>query len=144
MSDSITHEDTLHIYQTADVTTSHQGNHTIKYVEAILKKDTLFLDFADLDAAYHGWLQIQIVKDKFTSEWSCIYIIKMPGEKIIYTTTKQKLILTTNQFEIGKKIRGKINIQFKENFSAPNYPSSTTNHFIKGYFETTILVPPKE
>lgn len=134
MGELISYEDTTHLYRTANVITSHQGEHPIKYVEATLKADTLILDFADLDAAYHGYLTVELVKDKFTSEW--IYLSIMLEPPIKYITLKQDLIIITNQFKVGKKIKGKINIQFQELDSTSKQKPPV--YFVKGLFETTI------
>jgi len=134
----VLHEDTVKKYYTANCITDHQGEHAIRYCDATLAHDTLILSFSDLDAAYHGYLVVTIVKDSFKSQWHCIYIVKIPGEKIAFTTLFQELILNTSDFSDGWILKGRLNIVFREDFSAPGHKSTTGNYFVKGLFKTGI------
>jgi len=130
--------DTVKKYYTANCITDHQGEHAIRYCDAALAHDTLILTFSDLDAAYHGYLVVTIVKDSFKSQWHCIYIVKIPREKIGFTTLSQELILNTSDFSEGRILKGRLNIVFREDFSAPGHKSTTGTFFVKGLFETGI------
>jgi hypothetical protein len=126
------------LYYTANCTTNHQGDHEIRYCNASLRNDSLFLDFADCDAAYHGWLQIIILRDSFQSQWYCDYVYRVPDQNLEFLTIKQTIVINTTELKKDVILRGKVDLTFKEYFSAPGYDSRVDEYYVTGLFETKI------
>lgn len=142
LDSTITPADTAHLYHTACCTTSHQGEHVIRYCTAVLDNDTLTLHIADRDAAYHGALVLRVADSVFSGRFDCRYIMSVPGENITWTIVSQSLTLDTATWQPGQRIRGKIAVTFREDFSAPGYTPVSKLHYVEGLFATTITAAP--
>jgi hypothetical protein len=115
-------EDIPILIHTADCRTRHQGLHNINYCSATLQKDGIIeLKIEDQSASTGDFLTIQIKDGKFFSQYKTYY----PGDpsdiNLIWTTTKQRLILNKKEFKKGEVIKGRVEFECVQEVSNPKY-----------------------
>ena len=135
-------EDTVRLYHTARCTTNHQGEHAVRYCYATLENDTLRLFFTEGLPAYVGMLAVLIKGDRLRSDFYANYFGPiMESEKIVRKTTKQKLILDKDRYEIGDTVKGYLDVEFTETQTVPNKKPSKVKNYFRGFFKTPVLKP---
>ncbi len=62
----------------------------------------------------------------------------MPGQKISYQVTKQKLTLNKSNYKIGDTIIGYVDAEFIETVSVPKKGTKQHKFYLKGYVRTQL------
>lgn len=62
----------------------------------------------------------------------------IPGERIEYAVTKQKLTIQKLVYALGDTLVGYINVEFVETASAPGHKAQKTKLYLKGYIKTPV------
>ena len=130
--------DTAHLFFTANCHTNIQGGYNIKYCYATRNKDTITLVFSDGLPAYASEFYVYITGDSFTCEPKTMYESFLPGHKITYEVSEQKLTLNKPFYSINDFIKGYIDIEFIEIYAVPNKETEKSNLYLRGYFKTPL------
>ena len=135
---SIGKDDTVRLYHTANCVTNHQGEHHIRYCDARIHNDTIQLVFMPELPAYASSLTVFIHKNNFRSDFQAVYPSYIPGEKLTWRTTKQKLILNNSGYKLDDLIMGYIEVEFIETAAIPRKKPVSNNYYFRGFFKTRL------
>lgn len=130
--------DTAHLFYTANCLTNVQGGYDIRYCFADQSKNTITLIFSDGLPAYASEFYFYIAGDSFYFKPKTTYPLYIPGQKISYKVTKQKLKLTRNNYKIGDKIIGYVDAEFIETISVPKKGTKQHKFYLRGYIRTPL------
>lgn len=125
MGETVTAEDTAHIYFTSTCYTNLQGGYPIRHCRAVFKNDTLKIALQDGMPAYASTFNIYVHKGRFY--FSPDIIFPAPGEnrtKIL----KQNLAL---DWEHNNEVKGRMNFSFR-------ITGDPTGYYLKGYFKAPV------
>lgn len=134
----LTASDTAHLYYTANCVTNIQGGYSIRYCEAQKNKNGIRLVFTDGLPAYGSEFYCYLHRDSFYFKPSVSYPMFIPGERIEYAVTKQKLTIQKLVYALGDTLVGYINVEFVETASAPGHKAQKTKLYLKGYIKTPV------
>ena len=135
---SLTPADTAHLFYTANCLTNVQGGYDIKYCFAIQRKDIITLTLSDGLPAYASEFYLHISGDSFYFKPKTTYPLYIPGQKISYKVTKQKLILNKNNYKIDDLIIGYIDAEFIETVSVPKRGTKQHKFYLRGNIRTPL------
>lgn len=134
MDGEIGQEDLLRIEHTANCTSSHQGDHTMEFCDAVREGESVLLTLSGGMPAYSSDLSITIEPDlKFRCSFSATY----PGatKKLRWKITKKKIRLKSRNLAPGQRLFGWISVTFEETEISGGKPKSYT---IEGYIKPVI------
>ncbi len=131
--------DTTHLFFTASCTTNVQGGYEIRYCFASKTKENIVLTFSDGLPAYASEYYVFINRDSFYFRPKTIYPMRIPGEKISYQVTKQKLTLNKDSYPMGEAIIGHLDAEFIETVTVPNKKTQSHKFYVRGFFKTPLL-----
>ena len=134
----LTPADTAHLFYTANCFTNIQGGYDIRYCFADHNKGITTLTFSDGLPAYASEFFLYIKGDSFYFEPKTIYLLYIPGQKISYRVTKQKLTLNKSNYKIGDTIIGYVDAEFIETVSVPKKGTKQHKFYLKGYVRTQL------
>ena len=134
----LTAADTAHLFYTANCLTNVQGGYGIRYCFAEQSKDIFTLTFSDGLPAYASEFYFYIKGDSFYFKPKTTYPLHIPGEKITYLVTKQKLRLKKNNYKIGDTIMGYVEADFIETVSVPKKGTRQHKFYLRGYIRTPL------
>jgi hypothetical protein len=137
LGDSISANDTVHLYYTADCETDHQGLHTVRYCDASLKNGIITLKFGPELPAYAGELSVIIKGDQFRCEYEASY--PAPTQNISWQIISQQLLLEKTNYKSGETIKGHIHVEFLESGTDAGGKKFSDKYYFKGYFKTPLL-----
>jgi hypothetical protein len=135
---SLTRADTAHLFYTANCLTSIQGGYDIRYCFADQSKDIITLTFSDGLPAYASEFYFYIKSDSFYFKPKTIYPLYIPGQKVSYQVTKQKLTLNKSTYKIGDTLIGYVDAEFIETVSVPKKGTKKHKYYLKGYVRTQL------
>jgi len=135
---SLTPADTAHLFYTANCFTNIQGGYDIRYCFADQSKDIITLTFSDGLPAYASKFYFYIKGDSFYFKPKTIYPLYIPGQKISYQVTKQKLTLNKNNYKIGDILIGYVDTEFIETVSVPKKGTKQHKFYLRGYIRTPV------
>lgn len=127
MGETITAEDTAHLYYTAGCETNVQGVYPIHYCYARYEKDTLKLVFEDGMPAYASSFEVAVQGDSFAVRPHLVY--PSPGTVQIEKVTQQQLTLNSNGEH--KYTGGYIYYEFL-------LAGSDEKYYLRGFFNTPL------
>lgn len=130
--------DTVHLFYTANCFTNVQGGYSIRYCFSLQSKDVITLTFSDGLPAYASEFHFYIKSDSFYFKPKTVYPMYIPGQKISYRVTKQKLTLNKNMFEIDDTIIGYVDAEFIETVSVPKKGIKQNKFYLRGYIRTPL------
>ncbi len=133
-------EDIPVLTHTADCRTQHQGLHRIKFARAKLLKDgTIELKIEDESASTWDSLTIGITHNQFSSQYRTRYLGDPPDVGLIWTTTKQRLVLQKNKYNKGDAIKGRIEFECLQEITNPKYGGRHSQKIrVEGSFKPTL------
>ena len=137
----LTPADTAHLFYTANCLTNVQGGYDIRYCFADQSKGIIMLTFSDGLPAYASEFYFYITGDSFYFKPKTTYPLYLPGQKISYQVTKQKLILNKNNYKIGDTIIGYVDAEFSETVSVPKRGTKQHKFYLRGYIRTPLKRP---
>lgn len=137
----LTPADTAHLFYTANCLTNVQGGYDIRYCFADQSKGIIMLTFSDGLPAYASEFYFYITGDSFYFKPKTTYPLYLPGQKISYQVTKQKLILNKNNYKIGDTIIGYVDAEFIETVSVPKRGTKQHKFYLRGYIRTPLKRP---
>ncbi|MEP7252031.1 MAG: hypothetical protein ABI683_06610 [Ginsengibacter sp.] len=133
--------DTAHLFYTAYCVTNVQGGYDIKYSFAYRAIGAFTLTVADGLPAYASEFYFYIKGDSFYFKPKTIYPMNIPGQKISYQVTKQKLTLNKSNYGIGDTIIGYVDTEFIETVSVPKKGAQKHKFYLRGYIRTPLKKP---
>jgi hypothetical protein len=133
-------EDIPVLTHTADCRTRHQGLHQIKFSHARLLKDgAIKLKIEDESASTWDSLTIHIDNGRFSSHYKTRYPADPPDIGLIWTTTKQRLVLEKKNYKKGDVIKGRIEFECVQEATNPKYGGRNPRKIrIEGPFKPTL------
>lgn len=134
----LTAADTAHLFYTANCLTNVQGGYDIRYCFADHNKGIITLIFSDGLPAYASEFFLYIRGDSFYFKPKTIYPLYIPGQKISYKVTKQKLTLNKSNYKIGDIIIGYVDAEFIETVSVPKKGTKQHKFYLRGYVRTQL------
>lgn len=125
---------------TAKCFTAHQGEHWIKFCDAKLTTDgSLELFIHDVSASYLDNLRMVVKDGQFTSQYWTIYPGDKGDEGLIWTTTRQSLVLNKRKYRKGDEVRGKIKFECLQEITNPKYKGRFPRSIaVQGVFRTVV------
>ncbi len=137
--DGISAEDLLLVEQTANCTSSHQGEHLMGFCDAVATKDGIKLMVSGGMPAYASDMTVTIDdKLNFKCEFSAVY--PDYSGPLQWKITKKTLKLKSAKLEPRSRIYGWISVEFEERDHAAQKPRTFK---IEGYFKPFIQSLPK-
>lgn len=117
LGESISKTDTAHLVQNTSCEINYQWAdkqyvYPLKQATAKQKDDTLFISIIDESASNYECLEIKILDGKFRLNYDKIYVIPTQRQEVLCLS--QRLILNQGRYEVGERIKGKIEAEFME------------------------------
>jgi hypothetical protein len=134
----LTPADTAHLFYTANCLTNVQGGYNIRYCFADQNKGIITLTFSDGLPAYASEFYFYMKGDSFYFKPKTTYPSYIPGQRISYRVTKQKLILNKHNYKIGDTIIGYVDTEFIETVSVPTKGTKQNKFYLKGFIRTQL------
>jgi hypothetical protein len=119
----------------SDCIVDNGNEHQIRFCDCSYNSDTISVYIHDDNPAYTDNINIKGYNRSFSTIYKATYPVYFPGEKYVWKIKKQKLKVTTNQFQKGRWLNGFINLEIAEYFKSDTYPLSLSHIKIKGYFK---------
>ena len=108
-------EDIPRLRHTAECRTEHQIPHMINFSEARqINKDTIEILIHDESASTYDDLTVIVKNGRFSSHYKTVSPVAAANAGLIWTTTKQRLVLNKKHYEKGDVIRGRIEFECVE------------------------------
>ena len=128
------------LQHTAKCSTSHQFDHQINFCDATLLPDgTLELFIHDESASTSDSLRVLVKDGQFTSQYWTFYPANKGDERLIWTTTRQDLVLDKRAYNKGDELRGRIRFECLQELTnlkdGGRFPKRIT---IQGVFRTQV------
>jgi hypothetical protein len=133
--------DTAHLFHTANCLTNVQGGYAIRHCLAVQSPGTIMLTFSDGLPAYASQFYLYIKGDSFCFKPKTAYPMYIPGQKISYQVTQQKLTLDKSSYNIGETIIGYVDAEFIETVFVPKKGTQTRTFYLRGYIRTPLVRP---
>ncbi|MES2702200.1 MAG: hypothetical protein V4649_06150 [Bacteroidota bacterium] len=141
ISDKVLPADTVHQYFTAAMQTNVQGGYALRYCNAVMRSDTLVLNFADGLPAYASSFSAYMVEDSVCFEPHIAYPSATPGRKRTYRVDKALLTLNRRKYLPGDVVMGYADFVFAEIETSPDDEVQETILYLRGYIRTKIKLP---
>jgi hypothetical protein len=114
-------EDIPRMRHTADCRTRHQFPRVIRFAEARRVADGLEIRVHDETASTFDDLTVLAHKGRFSAQYKTRYPADPPDIGLIWTTTKQRLVLDKKSYRPGDVIRGRIEFECLQEIVDPRY-----------------------
>lgn len=131
--------DTAHLFYTARCLTNVQGGYNIRYCFANQRKGIITLLFSDGLPAYASQFYFYIKGENFYFKAKTIYPMYIPGQRISYRVTKQRLTLNKTNYKVGDIIMGYIDAEFIETVSVPKKGRQNHKFYLRGCVKTSLI-----
>ncbi|HAR41996.1 MAG TPA: hypothetical protein DCS07_05095 [Bdellovibrionales bacterium] len=133
-------EDIPRLRHTAECRTEHQIPHMIKFSEARqIDKDTIEIRIHDESASTFDDLTVIVRNGRYSSHYKTVYPVAAANTGLVWTTTKQRLVLNKKQYAKGDFIRGRIDFECVEEMKdARNGKKNIRTIRIEGRFKPTL------
>ncbi|MEW6350343.1 MAG: hypothetical protein AB1646_14845 [Thermodesulfobacteriota bacterium] len=122
--------------------TSFGVEHWVRFCEAqlLLDADTIELFITESNPGFHDRLRVRVRNGMFTCEyWTLYRSAPVPGQKLTWTTTRQKLTLDKKVYRKGDVIKGRIDFECLDELINPKYPNRPPRTItLKGVFKTVV------
>jgi hypothetical protein len=131
---SIEAEDLVRIEHTANCVSSHQGEHVMRFCEAVATADGVLLEFSGGMPAYASTLKITIGP---TLHYKCSFEATYPApiNPLQWKVTGKELKLKRAEFAGGARVFGWLSVSFEEIDSVTKI---TKGYKIEGYFKPVL------
>jgi hypothetical protein len=104
-----------------------------------IDKDTIEIRIHDDSASTYDDLTVIIRNGHFSSQYKTVYPVAAANTGLIWTTTKQRLLLNKKRYEKGEVIRGRIEFECDEDMrEARNGKKHNHTIRIEGRFKPTL------
>lgn len=133
-------EDIPKLRLTAECRTEHQIPHLINFSEARqIDEDTIEIRIHGDSASAYDDLTVIIKNGHFSSQYKTVYPVAAANTGLIWTTTKQRLLLNKKHYEKGEVIKGRIEFECDEDMrDTRNGKKQTHSIRIEGRFKPTL------
>jgi hypothetical protein len=133
-------EDIPRLRHTAACRTEHQIPHMINFSEARqIDKNSIEIRIYDESASTYDDLTVIVRNGRFSSQYKTVYPVAAANSGLIWTTTKQRLVLNKKHYEKGEIIRGCIEFEcVEEKREARNGKKYIHTIRIDGRFKPTL------
>lgn len=127
-------DDLLKLEHTANLVSTHQGEHSMEFCEATATTDGAVLTFAGGMPAYASSLTVELdAKRNFKCSFSATY--PGPTNPLRWRITKKELKLKSSGLTGGTRLRGWISVSFDE---IDTVTGASKNYKIEGYFKPVL------
>lgn len=127
-------EDLLKLEHTANVVSTHQGEHQVEFCEATVTTDGAVLTFAGGMPAYASSLTVELdAKRNFKCSFAATY--PGPTNSLRWKITKKELQLQSSELTGGTRLHGWLSVSFDEIDTVTGVSKS---YKMEGYFKPVL------
>jgi len=139
VNDHLTIDSSLDSILKTQICTEFQFFHCIEDCKIKLNSDTLVIKFLNQTTSTYDDIKIKIFRSKISIDYQTLYPVLDPDGKKFWIPQDEKVILNSDDFRIGREIKGILIVKFQEIYLAKNGTKQETNKIeFKGQFKSII------